>query len=286
MGEQMCVKLNYFNAQDFSFALGERTYIMGILNVTPDSFSDGGRYTEPEAAVARALEMQTQGVDILDIGAQSTRPGAQPVAVQEEIKRLADTLDALKGRLSVPISVDTFNPEVAAFALDNGASIINDVSGTVNANMAAVVKNAGAGWIIMHNAGGAGAVDVQYENGVINAVRSFFENALRRTGSLGLDSTQICFDVGIGFAKSHPDNLELLRHLKAVKIQSNALLTGASRKRVVGTATCEKDTAKREPGTIAAHTAAIAGGTDIIRVHDVHRGLQGARMADALFRNS
>ena len=259
--------------------------VMGILNVTPDSFSDGGRFTLPEAAIARALEMQNQGADILDVGAQSTRPGAQAISPQEEIERLMGVLDLLKGNLRIPISVDTSSPEVAALALNNGASIINDVSGRVNPEMAAVVQSAGAGWVIMHNVGGAKAVNVSYESGVLKSVHSFFEKALLKTAALGLDESYICFDPGIGFGKSHQDNLRLLRHLKEVKIEGLALLTGASRKRVVGTAVLEEDATKREPGTVAAHTAAIAGGSDIIRVHDVSKGLQGARMADALFRN-
>lgn len=278
--------MNYFNAQDFSFPLGKRTYVMGVLNVTPDSFSDGGRYTKPEAAVARALEMQTLGADILDIGAQSTRPGAQLISLQEEIERLTGVLDALRGKLRIPISVDTSSPEVAVLALNNGASIINDVSGTVNPAMAAVVQSAGAGWVIMHNVGGAATVHITYEAGILRSVRGFFEKALLQTALLGIDPSCICLDPGIGFGKSHQDNLELLRYINAVKFEEIALLVGASRKRVVGTATLEEDAAKREPGTVAAHTAAIAGGADIIRVHDVCRGLQGARMADALFRNS
>lgn len=285
MEERMKAELIFFSALDFSFLLGARTYVMGILNVTPDSFSDGGIYLQPEQALARALEMQKQGADILDIGPQSTRPGAQPVSPQEEIERLAPVLDALKGKVCVPISVDTFSPEVAAFALNKGASIINDVSGRVNSTMADVIKTTGAGWVIMHNGGGADAIRVRYEGGVLKAVRHFFESALLQIEALGLDRSRICLDPGIGFGKSQAENLELLRHLKEVKIEDVALLTGASRKRVVGTAALEEDTAKREPGTVAAHTAAIAGGTDIIRVHDVDRALQGARMADALFRN-
>ncbi|HZK39481.1 MAG TPA: dihydropteroate synthase [Clostridia bacterium] len=286
MKERMKAELNCFNARGFSFPLGARTYLMGILNVTPDSFSDGGVYLQPEQALARALEMQTQGADILDIGAQSTRPGAQPVSAQEEIERLAPVLDALKGKVCVPISVDTFFPEVATFALNKGASIINDVSGKVNPKMADIIKSTGAGWVIMHNGGGAEATHVHYEGGVLKAVRKFFEDALVQIEHLGLDKEQICLDPGIGFGKSQSENMALLRRLKELKTQGIALLTGASRKRVIATATGEEDAAKREAGTIAAHTAAIAGGTDIIRVHDVSRGLQGARMADALFRNS
>jgi len=277
-------KMTYFKAQDFCFPLGERTYIMGILNVTPDSFSDGGLYFEPEKAVERALDMQNQGADIIDIGAQSTRPGAVQISPGEEIARLAPVLKALKGKLAVPISVDTFYPETAEFALDNQAAVINDVSGTVSPKLAKLIKKHGAGWVIMHNGGGASAAGIEYESGVLQSVRGFFEDALKQTRKLGVENEAVCLDPGIGFGKSHEDNLLLLRHLKEVKIDGTALLTAASRKRVVGLSTGEANPEMRAAGTIAAHTAAIAGGTDIIRVHDVAQALQGAKMADSLFR--
>jgi len=275
-----------FTARDFRFPLGKRTYIMGILNVTPDSFSDGGLYLDPEKAVQRALEMQREGADIIDIGAQSTRPGARPLTAHDESERLAPVLEALKGKLDIPLSVDTFHAGVAEFALKNGAAIINDVSGKLNPDIALLVKNYCAGWVIMHNAGGASAVDVRHEGGVLQTVRSFFIKSAEQAKAFGIGPEQLCFDTGIGFGKSHADNLALLRHLKEVRIDGSAMLTGASRKRVVGHATGEQTPEFREAGTVAAHTAAIAGGTDIIRVHDVRQALQGARMADALFRNT
>ena len=278
--------MNFFKAQDFRFPLGKRTYIMGILNVTPDSFSDGGLYLNPEKAVERALEIQREGADIIDIGAQSTRPGAQPLTAKEEQERLAPVLAALKGKLDIPVSVDTFNINVAAFALKNGASIINDVSGRLNPDIALLVKNYCAGWVIMHNSGGASAVNVRHDGGILQAVRRFFATSAEQAKVFGIEDEQLCFDTGIGFGKSHKDNLALLRHMKEVKIDGTALLTGASRKRVVGYATGEETPEFREAGTIAAHTAAIAGGTDMIRAHDVRQALQGARMADALFRNT
>ena len=278
--------MNCFKAKDFCFPLGRRTYIMGILNVTPDSFSDGGLYLAPDKAIERALEMQRQGADIIDIGAQSTKPGAHLLPAEEEIERLTPVLEALKGKLSVPISVDTFYAKTAAFALNNQAAIINDVSGTVNAELAELVKNHHAGWIIMHNSGGANAVNVAHAGGVLKAVRSFFEKALEQVKALGVDEECLCFDAGIGFGKSHEDNLTLLRHLNEIKIEGAALLTGASRKRVVGFATGEDNPEMRVPGTIVAHAAAIAGGTDFIRIHDVPQAVQGAKMADALFRTN
>lgn len=257
---------------------------MGILNVTPDSFSDGGLYLSPEKAVDRALEMQRQGADIIDIGAQSTRPGAQTLKADDEIKRLSPVLEALKGKLTIPISVDTFYTKTAEFALNNQVAIINDVSGTVNPELADLIKNACAGWIIMHNSGGANAVSVEHEGGVLKAVHKFFKEALKKTKILDLDKQCICFDAGIGFGKSHEDNLEILRHINEVKIDGIALLTATSRKRVVGITTGEENPEKRVAGTIVAHAAAIAGGTDFIRVHDVPQAVQGAKMADALFR--
>lgn len=275
-----------FTARDFRLPLGRRTYIMGILNVTPDSFSDGGLYLQPEKAVERALEIQREGADIIDIGAQSTRPGAQPLSEEEEAHRLTPVLEALKGKLDIPVSVDTFSPKIAEFALKHGAAIVNDVSGKVNPDIALLVKNYCAGWVMMHNAGGAAAVDVRHDGGVLQTVRSFFIKAAGQAKAFGIGAEQLCFDAGIGFGKSHTDNLNLLRHMREVKIDGTALLTAASRKRVVGYATGEQTPEFREAGTIAAHTAAIAGGTDIIRVHDVRQALQGARMADALFRNT
>lgn len=257
---------------------------MGILNVTPDSFSDGGLFLEPEKAVERALEMQAQGADIIDIGAQSTRPGAAAVTPEEEIERLSPILKALKGKLTVPVSVDTFYPITAEFALKNQAVIINDVSGTVSPELAVLIKSHHAGWVIMHNGGGAQAVNTEYNGGVLKSISEFFENALEKAKNFGIDNEYICLDAGIGFGKSHEDNLLILRHMREIKPEGTALLTGASRKRVVGFATGEANPEMRAAGTIAAHTAAIAGGSDIIRVHDVAQAVQGAKMADALFR--
>lgn len=273
----------YFQAHTHSFERGKRTYIMGILNITPDSFSDGGQYTDPQAAVERASVMVAQGADLLDIGAQSTRPGAVAITAEEEIERLSPVLNRLCGALTVPVSVDTFFPLTARFALEHGAAVINDVSGTVNEEMVDLAKQYRAGLIVMHNSGGASATQTNYPGGVLRAVREFFIASIDRALSLGLPNEQLCLDPGIGFGKSHEENLTLLRHLRDLNTDV-ALLTGASRKRVVGIATGETDPANRAAGTVAAHTAAIAGGTDFIRVHDVAQAVQGARMADALYR--
>ncbi len=273
--------MDYFRAGRYSIELGKKTYVMGILNVTPDSFSDGGSYFEADKAAEHAILMQEQGADIIDIGAQSTRPGAAPISAQEEVERLAPVLELLKGKLDIPISVDTFYPETARFSLENRASIINDVSGTVNEQMAAVVKEYSAGWVIMHSGGGASNED-EYKVGVVQAVREFFEQSLKKAEGLSLPRERICLDIGIGFGKSHEDNLRLIRELKSVKIDGTALLVGASRKRLVGIAANEPNPKKRIAGTVAAHTLSIAGGADIIRAHDVPEAVQSARVAEAI----
>lgn len=270
-------------AGDYRFPLGERTYVMGILNYTPDSFSDGGLYNTPEAALGRALEMQAQGADIIDIGANSTRPDAKIISASQELERILPALEVLRGRLKVPLSVDTFYPSCAEAALEAGASIINDVSGEFNGEMAALAKKYNACYVVMHNPGGAGTVK-NYENGVVCDIREFFLDALTLAGECGLPREQLCLDVGIGFSKSTRDNFEILRRLEWLKFKDVPLLVAASRKRFIGEASGEENSALRDSGTVAANTAAIAGGADIIRVHDVKGAVQAARTADMIYR--
>lgn len=274
-----------FKARSFSLPLGRKTYIMGILNYTPDSFSDGGRFNSPEQALSHALRMQEQGADIIDLGANSTRPGAKILTAAEELERIAPALEVLKDRLSVPLSVDTFYPSVARAALEAGASIINDVSGEFNADMATLAKEYGAGYVVMHNPCGADVVQ-EYKDGVVSHIRSVFLDALRLASESGLGKEQLCFDVGLGFSKSYEDNLEILRNLEWLKFKGVPLLVAASRKRFIGIASGEENSSLRDAGTVAAHTAAIAAGADIIRVHDVAGAVQAARVADAIFRKS
>ena len=252
----------------FIFDTSSHTLVCGILNITPDSFSDGGKWDEPQNALEHALEMQALGADIIDVGAQSTRPGSTRLSADEENARLIPVLDLLKGRITVPISVDTFYPECAHKALTHGAKIINDVSGEASDEMAKVVSEFGAGWIIMHNPAGADAVPV-YENGVSDDVLDFFGRAARVAKSHGIPASSLCFDPGIGFAKSYEDNLRLIRDIGKIKTDGSALMSAASRKRVIGTASGETDAAKRDPGTVALHTASILNGADVIRAHDV-----------------
>ncbi len=269
-------------ARDSAFILGKKTYVMGILNITDDSFSDGGLYNSPEAALSHVENMRALGADIIDIGANSTRPGAEILNEAEELERLKAILPQI-AKAAKPFSVDTFYPACARFALENGACMINDVSGSVSDEMISLAKEFGAALVITHNPCGAGE-EAEYKDGVIPAVRDFFLESLKKCFAAGLKQENICLDAGIGFGKTQEQNLEILKNMQWLKFSGIALLAGASRKRVVGIAAGEENAAKRDAGTVAAHTAAIEGGADIIRVHDVFGGVQGARVADALYR--
>ena len=268
-----------FEGSRFRFERGKRTYIMGVLNVTPDSFSDGGRFLSAEDALRRAAEIQTEGADILDVGAESTAPGHTPVTSGEEIERLRPILGTLCETLEIPVSVDTRHPETAAWALSQGAAIVNDVSGVFSPETAEAVRLYNAGWIVTHGMD----ADVQGGDNPLPQVRAFFKEMLRRGEEAGLRKTQLCMDPGVGFGKSRAGDFAVLRDLRQLDVGC-AILVGASRKRLIGEASGETDPQKRLAGTIACHTAAIAGGADILRVHDVAEGLQGARVADALYR--
>lgn len=272
-----------FKARGHEFPLGKKTYVMGILNYTPDSFSDGGLYNTPEKALEHALAMQADGADIIDIGANSTRPDAVILSAAQEEERLQPVIGELCARLDCAVSVDTFYPSCAKAALEAGADIINDVSGVFNPEIAQLCKQYSAGYIVMHNPCGSAEVS-EYPNGAVNEIRRFFLDTLTLAAKAGLPKTQLCLDMGLGFGKSYEDNLELLREAEWLKIQGVALLAAGSRKRFVGRASGVENSAQRDAGTVAAHTAAIAGGADIIRVHNVFAGVQGARVADAIYR--
>ena len=248
-------------------------HLMAILNVTPDSFSDGGLYFAPEAAIARALELEQQGADILDIGAQSTRPGCEAIPPEEELRRLRPVLLGLRGKLGIPISVDTFYPEVAREALQLGVSIVNDVSGTVSEEMAGVVIANDAGWVLMHNRGGAG-FEGQYGD-VVTEVREALGEMAARAMALGVKKERLTLDPGFGFGKSYEDNLRLLANLEQVKPPGFPLLAGVSRKRVTG---------GTQAGTLAAQAVAQCGGADILRTHDVVSARQSAKFVRNILR--
>ena len=268
-----------FEGKKFRFERGKRTYVMGVLNVTPDSFSDGGTFLNAADALRRAAAIRSEGADILDIGAESTAPGRSPVTSGEEIERLRPILKTLCESLEIPVSVDTRHAETAAWALSQGAAIVNDVSGVFSPDMAEAVRRSDAGWIVTHGMD----ANVQSDDNPLPQVRAFFKEMLRRAEEAGLRKTQLCMDPGIGFGKSRAGDFAVLRDLRQLDVGC-AVLVGASRKRLIGEASGETDPQKRLAGTVACHTAAIAGGADILRVHDVAEGVQGARVADALYR--
>lgn len=275
----------YFKGNDFSFEINKRTYIMGILNVTPDSFFDGGQWNSPEKAVEHALKMQEDGADIIDIGAQSTRPGSTLLSEDEELEIIKKYIPAVTSAVNVPVSVDTFYPKVAEYCLENGAKIINDVSSKMDREMAFVVKKHNAGWIVMHTGNASASQEADYSKcgGVVNDVLAFFDKAEKIAAEYSISRENICFDMGFGFGKSHFDNLELLRNIDKLKFPERALLTALSCKRLVKNET-GADGYDRVFGTLAADTLAIAGGTDFIRVHHVKEACLAAKMTDAVVR--
>lgn len=250
---------------------GKKVLIMGIVNITPDSFSDGGDNFLSEKAVQHAIQLQNDGADIIDFGAQSTRPNHTLISAYEEWSRLKPVLNAVNGVLNVPVSIDTFYPCVAEKALKSGADIINDVSGIILPEMAKIVKKTGAGWIIMHN----GAGDIK-------DVSNFFKKSIKEIELFEIDKAQICFDMGIGFSKTRQQDMILISNIPDYKEYEYPLLLGTSRKRVIKEGSGQNNPKERIYGNIAADTVAIFGGADIIRLHDVKNEKQGIYMAERL----
>ncbi len=262
--------------RDKILPLGEKTYVMGIVNVTPDSFSDGGRWLDPSAALAQAQRLEAEGVDLLDFGGQSTRPGHTEIPPEEEWARLEPVLRALDTRL--PISIDTYYPYVAQRALALGVHIINDVSGVVNRPMAEAVSACRAGWVLMHNG------KIPAGEDPVQTVSAWLRQAAREAEALGVAPETICLDPGIGFGKDEDmENYALIRRTAELVVPGYAYLLGASRKRCIGSA-AGVPAAQRDAGTIAAHTIGIWGGAHIIRTHAGAPAVQAARVADAIKR--
>jgi len=268
--------------------LGERTLIMGVLNVTPDSFYDGGRYADAPSAIERAFELEQAGADILDIGAESTRPGADPITADEEIARVLPVLEGLKGKLRIPISLDTQKASVAEGGLRNGVEIINDVSGLRSEpRLADLVRSRGAALILMHMRGTPksmhkGPVAREVMRDIAQGLRASIAGARRA----GIPRSNILLDPGFGFGKNYKQNFEVLARLPELARLKSPLVAGVSRKMFIGWALGGKrqvwPTEKREWGTAAAVTAAILNGAHIVRVHDVSEMSQVARIADSV----
>jgi dihydropteroate synthase len=275
-----------FTARQFEFAFPRPALVMGVVNVTPDSFSDGGKYLEPEAAVDHALEMAEQGAEILDIGGESTRPGAAPVSEAEELRRVIPVLEKLSGRVRVPVSVDTTKPGVARAALEAGASIINDVGSAVRADFAMwqVVAEHRAGYIVMHAQGPPATMQENpvYRD-VVREVSGFFSERLGLLlNEAGVPLEQVVLDPGIGFGKTLEHNLELLAGLRTFVRWRRPLLIGVSRKSFIGQL-LGAEISGRLPAALACAALAAGSGANIIRAHDVAETVQAVRMAEAVY---
>lgn len=261
---------DWFLARGREIRCDQRPLLMGIVNVTPDSFYDGGQYAQPEQAVAHALELVEQGADILDIGAESTRPGARPVSEQDELARVIPVVAELARRVTVPISVDTTKSKVARQALDAGASIINDVSALrFDGEMATVIARSGAGVVLMHMLGTPQTMQKSphYEN-VAEEVGHFLDERMQAAQQAGIARTNIVLDPGIGFGKLLVHNLDLLNQLSSFAMLNRPLLVGLSRKAFIGQIV-DRPVEQREWGTAAAVALAVERGAQILRVHDV-----------------
>ncbi|MBZ4688394.1 MAG: dihydropteroate synthase [Clostridiales bacterium] len=263
---------------NYSLSFGERTLVMGILNVTPDSFSDGGKFNDPDIAIKRAKEMVEQGADIIDIGAESTRPGHTPVSAEEEIERLQPIIRELVKEINVPISVDTYKAKTAEMALKAGAHIINDVWGfQKDPEIAAVVSQYGAPAILMHNQEGT-----EYKD-LMGDIIKFLRKSINIAVKAGLPEDKIIIDPGIGFGKDTEQNLEVMARLDEFCCLGRPILLGTSRKSLIGN-TLNLPVNERLEGTAATVTLGIAKGVDIVRVHDVEEIVRVVRMTDAMVR--
>jgi dihydropteroate synthase len=271
-----------------TLVLGRRTLLMGVLNVTPDSFSDGGKFLDPSRAIGHALALQQAGADILDIGAESTRPGSLGIHADEELRRLLPVLQGLRGRLKIPISLDTRKSAVAEIAVGAGAQILNDVSGlNYDPRLAEVAARRKVGLILMHMRGEPRTMQTApFARDVVKDVTQGLRASIRKAHHAGVAKSQIILDPGIGFGKSFQQNYELLAKLQQLARIGFPLLVGTSRKGFLGK-TLTRNTTPAPPNerlwaTAATVTASILGGAHIVRVHDVAEMLQVVRTADCL----
>ncbi len=269
--------------RDRELLTGERTLIMGVLNVTPDSFSDGGKYLDPDAAFARAIELEEQGADIIDVGAESTRPGSQRTSEAEELRRLIPVLKRLRGKLAVPISVDTYKSAVAEKALEHGAEIINDPSGlTFDPHLARAAANQNAGLILNHMRGTPETwAKLPPLPDVMGSIRHDLDASVHRAVGARVERARIAIDPGLGFGKRKEQNAEILARLEELAAMELPIMIGPSRKSFLP----QSDTttaALLECATAAAVTAAILGGAHMVRVHDVAAMKAVVQVADQI----
>ena len=267
------------------WSCGEETGIMGIINVTPDSFSDGGKYANVEAAVMRAKQMVADGADIIDIGGESSRPGAEPITANEECRRVIPVVQALAEQFQIPISVDTYKAKVAREALSAGACVINDITALHgDPNMCQIIADAQAGVILMHMQGLPATMQKAptYQN-VVAEVHAWLTEVASQAVDRGIDSSRIMIDPGIGFGKTFDHNLEILRHLMQFRGIGYPMLVGGSRKKFIGRI-LDLPVHQREEGTAATVAWSIINGANMVRVHDVAKMKQVAQVIDTICR--
>lgn len=261
------------------FSYGEKTYIMGILNVTPDSFSDGGDYVDVKKAISHALEMVEEGADIIDIGGESTRPGSSEVGEEEELKRVIPVVRELSKQTDIPISVDTYKEKVAKEALENGAKIINDVWGFQREpEIAKVVAEHGAYAVLMHNKN-----DTEYEGDMVAEIKEFFKRSIKIAKEAGVLDEKIILDPGIGFGKTPEQNIHLMSRIHELRDLGYPILLGTSRKSMIGKI-LDLPPKERVEGTVATTVMGIIQGVDFVRVHDIKENLRAAKVTDAIYR--
>lgn len=272
------------------FDWGSRTYLMGILNVTPDSFSDGGEFSTVESAVMQAQRMVQAGVDMIDIGGQSTRPGAETISLEEEIRRVIPVIEAIRSATQplsqIPISVDTTRAVVAEAAVSAGADWVNDISGaTFDSAMLSTVARLGVPIVLMHIRGTPKTMQTltDYSDLMVD-IAQFLTERVVASQQAGIDRSHIILDPGIGFAKTYQQNITILQQLPQLRALGYPLLVGVSRKRFIGHLLNQPDAKLRVWGTAAACSAAIASGADILRVHDVAEMYDVCRVADGIYR--
>jgi dihydropteroate synthase len=280
-------ELHLLKTAQRDIVLGERPLIMGILNVTPDSFSDGGKYLAEDAAVERGIRMVEEGADIVDIGGESTRPGASPVSAKEERARVVPVVKRLAAEIGAPISVDTTKAAVAAEALEAGAEIVNDISAMrFDRRMSKVVADAEAAVVLMHMRGTPAGMQkgkIAYTS-VVGDIIAFLRERIAFAVDRGIDMGRLMIDPGIGFGKTPADNLKLLKHLPEFRVLGLPIVTGISRKAFIGRITGEGEAADRDAGTAAAVAASVLYGSHVVRVHNVAMMRKAADVAQAILK--
>ena len=268
------------NCRGKEILLGERTLVMGILNVTPDSFSDGGKYNSIDAALAQAKKLIAEGADIIDVGGESTRPGHTQISSEEEIKRVVPVIEKLSRELDIVISIDTYKYDVAEEAIKAGAHIINDIWGLQydNGEMAELVKKYDVPIIVMHN-----QTDEIYKKDIMLTLREFFEKTYKISDKYEIDRNKIILDPGLGFGKNVEQNIEVLSRLNELK-DMGPILLGASKKRFIGKLLNDLPFDERVEGTVATTVIGIEKGVDIVRVHNVLENKRACLVADGIYR--